>query len=255
MKLPSVSVIIPAYNYAQFLPDCIESCLAQEYDGDVEIIVVDDASTDNTYHVMRSMFKSILGSPRLQMLRQKRNMGYSRAKNDGIAASKGEIIVTLDADDMLTPGSLTYRCGYLARYPQIMMCHGRAYGIKGEGGYEYWVKRIYKLGVCAGKKKHAQTVTFRREIFVKFGLFCEDLRSRSDKFQWMMWENVCGIGGMIDFMGEQPVAFYRRHPDTMIQYRKKHPAYNAEQTRIMEQKFHQLKCEGLRRDNYRFLKR
>ena len=89
---PMVSVVIPAFNQARFLPAAIESTIAQTY-RDREIIVVDDGSTDNTEEVERGFTDR-----RLTYLRQ-RNQGASAARNAGVRASSGRFIAFLDADD------------------------------------------------------------------------------------------------------------------------------------------------------------
>src|SRR6266542_3718389 len=90
---PLVSVIIPCYNYGEYLHDAIASVLAQEL-HDTEIIVVDDGSTDsNTRAVI-----SALGTPRTRVIVQA-NAGLSRARNAGIKAARGKYICCLDADD------------------------------------------------------------------------------------------------------------------------------------------------------------
>jgi len=88
-----VSVIIPAYNSADILPRAIQSVLNQTF-RNFEVIVVDDASTDDTEHVVRS-----LGDDRIQYIRHKTNKGASSARNTGISIATGEFIAFLDADD------------------------------------------------------------------------------------------------------------------------------------------------------------
>lgn len=92
----TVAVIIPCYNYAQYLKECVESVKAQTYP--VEIIVVNDGSTDNTDEVARS-----LGGLRLVT---KKNGGLSSARNAGIRHTKADYIMCLDADDKLVPGAV-----------------------------------------------------------------------------------------------------------------------------------------------------
>ncbi len=87
-----VTVIIPAYNYARFLPDALKSALAQNY-SPLEIIVVDDGSTDETPSVLRS-----ITDPRLRIIRQE-NAGLSAARNTGIREAQYGLIAFLDADD------------------------------------------------------------------------------------------------------------------------------------------------------------
>lgn len=89
-----VSIIIPAYNAEDYIGRCIESCLAQSY-KDIEVIVVDDGSKDQTVNVCKRY-----SDPRLKII-EKNNEGVSRTRNVGISYAKGELVLFLDADDFL----------------------------------------------------------------------------------------------------------------------------------------------------------
>jgi cellulose synthase/poly-beta-1,6-N-acetylglucosamine synthase-like glycosyltransferase/peptidoglycan/xylan/chitin deacetylase (PgdA/CDA1 family)/spore germination protein YaaH len=102
--LPSVSVIVPAYNEALVIKQTIASLLAQDYGGDVEILVVDDGSSDATYAVARGAFGA---DPRVA-IHAKPNGGKASALNYGIARARGEIVVGLDADTL-------FRCDTLRK--------------------------------------------------------------------------------------------------------------------------------------------
>jgi glycosyltransferase involved in cell wall biosynthesis len=92
--MPRVSVIIDNYNYARFLPEAIDSVLAQDFPQEqIEIIVVDDGSTDNSREVLKSYGDRI--TPVFQ-----ENSGYAEAFNNGIGRAAGEFVCLLDADDV-----------------------------------------------------------------------------------------------------------------------------------------------------------
>lgn len=96
MRSPyAVSIVINNYNYARFLRDAIDSALAQTYPG-VEVVVVDDGSTDNSREIIASYSGQVI-------VIFKQNGGQASAFNAGFAASHGEIVIFLDADDMLLP--------------------------------------------------------------------------------------------------------------------------------------------------------
>lgn len=92
---PSVSVIIPSYNYAHYLEECVNSVKAQTYP--VEIIVVNDGSPDNTSEVAKSLGVILV---------EKENGGLASARNAGIKIATGEYIMCIDADDKLTAGAV-----------------------------------------------------------------------------------------------------------------------------------------------------
>lgn len=95
---PSVSVIVNNYNYGRFLPCAIDSALAQTYQP-LEVIVVDDGSTDDSHDIIARY------GPRIQPV-LKSNGGQASALNAGFAASHGDVILFLDADDMLFPAAV-----------------------------------------------------------------------------------------------------------------------------------------------------
>lgn len=100
MKDPTFSIVMPLYNRAGQIGRAVESCLCQEGD-DFEIVVVDDASTDNSVEVVQA-----LGDDRIRLLRHDVNRGVGPARNTGIAAARGQWIVLLDSDHALLPGAL-----------------------------------------------------------------------------------------------------------------------------------------------------
>jgi hypothetical protein len=99
VSTPVVSIIITNFNYARYLHQSIDSALSQTYPR-TEVVVVDDASADDSRDVIREF-----GSRIIPVLRE-RNGGHGAAFNSGFAASRGEIVVFLDADDYLYPGAV-----------------------------------------------------------------------------------------------------------------------------------------------------
>jgi cellulose synthase/poly-beta-1,6-N-acetylglucosamine synthase-like glycosyltransferase/peptidoglycan/xylan/chitin deacetylase (PgdA/CDA1 family)/spore germination protein YaaH len=99
---PSASIIVPAYKEEKVIAATIESLLAQDYAGPLEIVVVDDGSPDRTFHVATEAFGA---NPKVRVFR-KSNGGKASALNYGIGFARGEIVVCLDADTVFEPGTL-----------------------------------------------------------------------------------------------------------------------------------------------------
>ena len=113
--MPKVSVVIPAYNAAQFVRETLDSVLAQTF-RDFEIIVVDDGSKDDTAAIVESF-----NAPQVRCLR-KTNGGVSTARNFGIAESSGEYIALLDADDVWETTKLERQVALLDAKPNVGLC-------------------------------------------------------------------------------------------------------------------------------------
>ena len=107
MKKPLVSVIVPTLNAMPFLPEALASIAAQEI-AEIEILVVDGASTDGSREVATAF-------PRARLLDQS-GKGLATARNSGVAAAQGDLIAFLDADDLWRTGSLATRITYLAQH-------------------------------------------------------------------------------------------------------------------------------------------
>jgi len=118
-KEPLVSVIIPTFNRAALIRRAIESVLRQTY-ATFEILVADDASTDNTSSVV-----SAVGDSRIRYLKSEINAGASAARNRGLAAAKGEFVAFLDSDDVWMPDKLELQMAAMAQCsdPAAVVCY------------------------------------------------------------------------------------------------------------------------------------
>jgi len=110
------SVILPTYNRAHFLPDAIGSVIDQTY-RPVELLVVDDGSTDDTREVVKRLAKRSDSECRIRFLSQSKN-GAPAARNLGLLKSRGEFIQFLDSDDIMHPQKLEVQIRILRAYPQ-----------------------------------------------------------------------------------------------------------------------------------------
>lgn len=101
-KSPAISVIIPMYNVERYIVYCMESLLQQTF-TDYEIILVDDASTDNTYRLCQSLFGD---SERITVLRNPANEGQCSCRNKGLRLARGKYVYFMDSDDEILPQGL-----------------------------------------------------------------------------------------------------------------------------------------------------
>ncbi|OOG68173.1 glycosyltransferase family 2 protein [Algoriphagus sp. A40] len=108
-----VSVLVPVFNAESYLLDSLQSILKQTFD-DFELILVDDASTDNSSSVLKSIFDS-----RIRFIQHTENKGIGEALNSGLALAKGKYVLRMDADDIAYPNRIARQVEFMERYPQI----------------------------------------------------------------------------------------------------------------------------------------
>ncbi len=196
---PLVSVIIPVYNGARFIVEAIHSIVAQEY-GSLEIIVVDDGSTDETAKIVAGLDRDV------RYVFQE-NAGPGAARNRGIRDASGDLIAFLDADDLWATGSLRLLIHRLLDDPELDVVHGYARLFKdGEptGGMDFLnPDEVFPYYIGAG--------LYRRRAFERAGLFEEQLRFSEDT-EW--YGRAAELGLRIDRL-EGITLMVRRHENNM----------------------------------------
>ena len=205
MASPLVSVIIPAYNSAAYIGQAIESVLAQTYAA-IEVIVVDDGSTDATRDVLAPYHSQIT------CLRQA-NRGPAAARNTGLRVARGTYLLFLDSDDLLVPTSIAAKVAFLERHPQYGLVYSAWRQIDRDG------RRV--LGeVHPARQGHVLAALLRREFFFfpgaallrrecldAVGAFDETAYGTEDADLWIRLARAGYAFGYID----EPLFVYRFH--------------------------------------------
>ncbi len=188
---PLVSVVIPAYNRAHLIGRAIGSVLAQTY-RNFEIVVVDDASTDNLAGAL-----SHIAHPELRCIAHSHNRGAAAARNTGIAAATGEYVAFLDSDDVWYPQKLSVQVAAMRDQPPDVVGTVCAYDCVKTGQpprriVPDWTPptfaRAQLLGCTCGP---GTTLLCRRDIFAKIGPYDETLR-RLEDWDWLLRLAECG---------------------------------------------------------------
>lgn len=144
-----VSIIIPAWNTAEYISHALTSCLEQEY-MDLEILVINDASTDKTADVVAKFAKE---DARIKLFSIEHG-GVSRARNYGIAMSSGEYIVFLDSDDWIEPNTIDTLLNYYEAYSNFLVSCNAYYVSDGSNGnYEKDLETYYDSFVILSKEE------------------------------------------------------------------------------------------------------
>ncbi|MBW1719947.1 MAG: glycosyltransferase [Deltaproteobacteria bacterium] len=114
-QLPKVSIYIPAYNAEKTIKRAVDSCLVQHYRDLLEVVVVDDGSSDNTWEILKENYEN---NPRVQIFRQEHG-GIGSASNKAVTECRGEYVGQLDSDDFLEPSAVQALANQLDLYPQV----------------------------------------------------------------------------------------------------------------------------------------
>ena len=203
---PLLSVVIPTWNRARLVCEAVESALSQR-NGQVEVIVVDDGSTDDTANILTRNFGS-----RIHLLRQPSRRGVGAARNAGIRLANGELVAFLDSDDLWLPGKLDAELRLLEQFPDadavvsdsLCFVEGQAddrsrFALTGllaaTQGQVRWVSECQWLWTNSRKAVQMSTLILRREALARIGgtLFAEDLLSCEDwEFQMRVY-HLCRV--------------------------------------------------------------
>jgi glycosyltransferase involved in cell wall biosynthesis len=210
MSNPLISVIIPSYNYARYLGQAIDSALAQTY-SNVEVVVVDNSSSDNTLEVLESY------GNRIRWFQQP-NQGVSGSRNRAIKESCGELIAIMDADDVWLPEKLAGQAEML-KNPRVGMVYCGLQYIDAEsrlldemyisGLRGHVLKSLAQLE-APGVPAAGSSALIRRECFDKVGLFDQELSISAD---WDMWRRIA-CHYEIEIV-RKPLVLYRQHGAAM----------------------------------------
>jgi len=231
-----VCVVVPVFNYGRYLENCLRSVLSQE-DVDLTVLVLDDASTDDSLPIARRISDE---DSRVRVIAHRNNIGHVPTVNEGIAAANSEYLVKLDADDMLTEGSLKRSVAFLQAFPSVGFVYGLPSFLVEQGppfppriyerlrrswaiwpGYE-WLRRRFETGInCIRQPEAAIRLSALQEV----GPYREELPRTSDFEMWMRLATRYDVGRI---NGEYQ-GVYRMHSMSMSSTTHNDPLIDASQ--------------------------
>ncbi|MGC4961678.1 glycosyltransferase family 2 protein [Gordonia sp. DT218] len=208
---PRVSVVVPHYNYGQFLPTAVASALDQT-DIDLEVIIVDDRSTDGSVEIARQLAAS---DHRVQLIEHEQNMRHIRTYNDGLSRATGEYVVLLSADDAVSPNSISRAVGLMEANPDVGLVYGRVECFDGDlprfrptrhwwqmwDGAE-WIERVARRGRNAITNPEA---VMRKSVYEDIGGYNPAFPHAGDMLIWLQAAARSDVG----FVGGPRQGYYR----------------------------------------------
>ena len=114
-----VSIIIPVYNVASYIEECIQSVLDQTY-PDLEVVLVDDCGTDHSMELAENLIRKSNRSSIFRIEKHDRNRGLSAARNTGIKTATGEYLYFVDSDDKISQDCIEKLVQFVRSYPQVI---------------------------------------------------------------------------------------------------------------------------------------
>jgi glycosyltransferase involved in cell wall biosynthesis len=181
-SIETISVIVPVHNRQHLIVDALASILAQRC-APLEIVVVDDGSTDDTRDIVRRFGSDI------KYLRQER-AGVAVARNRGLAESAGEWIAFLDSDDVWLEGALSSAARHLHRRPEVGLVHGRTQIVRLPDAADH--RPRFREDDPPEHRPLLGSMLIRRSCFERVGAF--DLRlKRSEDLDWLARAAEAGV--------------------------------------------------------------
>lgn len=208
-RLPQVSVIIPVYNQEKYIKECVDSVINQSY-SNIEIIVVDDGSTDKTPDILRTY------GDKIKYIRQE-NQGPSSAVNKGIRSANGSLICWLGSDDLYMPNKIERQVEFLQNDQSISVVYSDYITIDSYGN------EINKVHISHPSQEkftrmllirnfiNGSTVMMRRECLDNVGFYDENLGADPDGDMWFrLLKNGYKFGHI-----PEPLVKYRWHQNNV----------------------------------------
>jgi glycosyltransferase involved in cell wall biosynthesis len=217
-RRPTVTVVVPCYNYGHYLVTALGTVLRQEGVG-VEVILIDDASPDGSGDLVRRLAE---GDDRIRAIVHAENKGHIATYNEGLAQATGDYVVLMSADDALTPGALARATALMESEPSVGIVYGFPMvfsdvlpdaGSTKTRSWTVWQGRDW----IAGRSRqgdnciHCPEVVLRTSVQHAIGYYDAALPHSGDLEMWLRAASVSDVGRV----NGPPQAYYRVHAQSM----------------------------------------
>jgi hypothetical protein len=204
-RRPTATAVVPSFNYARFLPDAVTSLLTQR-DVEVQVIVVDDGSTDDTPQTLAHLQRAH-GADRLHVIRNAPNLGQLPSVNQALARVNPDTdyVLKFDADDVLAPGALARAAALLDAHPDTAFTYGRVHHFTGvvpavpdapAESWTLWDGQTWIANRCADATNviSQPEVVIRAAALKEAGPIREDLPHTFDLHLWLRLAAIGAVG-------------------------------------------------------------
>jgi hypothetical protein len=214
-SLRRIDVIVPCYNYGRFLDQCVSSVLRQA-SVDVRVLVIDDASPDNTAEVTQALARQ---NPRVTFIRHRKNIGHINTYNEGIEWASADYMLLLSADDYLLPGALERATTLMDAYPKVGFTFGNVMGVGDNEPLIVDVTNDSSERILEGREfielsgenlVATCSAVVRTELQKRLGGYRQELPHAGDMEMWLRFAAHGAVGFISAYQG-----VYRRHSASM----------------------------------------
>lgn len=217
-----LTIIIPVYNVAGYIIDCLKSVVTQSTDYPFECILIDDCGSDNSIELAKQFVNAYSGKIHFRIIRHDRNKGLSAARNTGIDAAKADYVFFLDSDDMLYPDTIYDLLSVLQKHPGVDMVQScMVWGGDESMNYdrssfpEYtenasWIRKslcIFKIPDAACNRLIRLDFIKENKLYFKEGLYQEDT----------IWSYTLSTAIKSIAFNFTPTYYYRVNPSSIMQ--------------------------------------
>lgn len=205
---PVVSVVMPAYNAATYLPNTVQSVLEQSF-KDLELLIVDDASSDHTFEVVEKLSAT---DSRITYIKLDENQGVANARNVGVQHSRGEYVAFLDSDDIWLPDKLKIQLTFMQQHQvDFSYC---SYEVVDDHGTKIGERKISETKLdyhemLKGNRIGLLTVMLSRKIAQRYPF------PEINHEDYACWLSIARNGTVAYLASEQILAKYRKHQTSL----------------------------------------
>lgn len=211
-EMPLVTVVVPSYNHSQYVARTIESVAAQSY-GNIEVVVIDDASSDNSVDVLEDLQERF----DFKLVVHIENRGLPATLNEGIMLSNGSYVCVVASDDYWPSDKIARQVAVMSEYPEVAVSYGCQEGFSDSGDI-----RRYSLKASEGVKENlfgelitwettipALTAMVRRSVYDEVGFYDESVAIED----WCMWLRISKKYPF--YFINETLGYYRLHENNM----------------------------------------